>query len=46
MMNEENADKKIDNNNVLGPGYEPLAVCLMILFVWMFFVSFAGKYFF
>lgn len=44
-MNENNTLEKIENDNVLGPGLEPLAVCLMILFVWMFFVSFASKFF-
>lgn len=44
-MNEQNTNENMENDNVLGPGYEPLAVCLMILFVWMFFVAFASKYF-
>jgi hypothetical protein len=38
-MQEKNRDRKTEFENVLGPGYEPLAVCLMIIFIWMFFLS-------
>ncbi len=44
-MNDNNSPEKIENDNVLGPGLEPLAVCLMILFIWMFVVTFASKFF-
>ena len=44
-MNDNNAPEKIENDNILGPGLEPLAVCLMILFIWMFVVAFASKFF-
>lgn len=44
-MNENNAPEKIENNNILGPGLEPLAVCLMVLFIWMFVVSFVANKF-
>ncbi len=44
-MSEQDTNKNIENNNVLGPGYEPLAVCLMILVIWMFFVAFTSKFF-
>jgi hypothetical protein len=44
MMSEKHDQTSIDNDNILGPGYEPLAVCLMILFIWMFVVAFASKF--
>ena len=44
-MSENITNENIDSDNVLGPGYEPLAVCLMILFIWMFCVAFASQIF-
>lgn len=45
MMTEKNTPEKIKSDNILGPGLEPLAVCLMVLFIWMFFVSFVYEKF-
>jgi hypothetical protein len=45
MMNEKNDQKNIEIENILGPGYEPLAVCLVILFIWMFIVAFGARFF-
>ena len=42
---DEKKDQKIESENVLGQGYEPLAVSLMILFIWMFFLSIGAKFF-
>jgi len=44
-MSEQDTNNTIDSENALGPGYEPLAVCLMILVVWMFFVAFSSKFY-
>lgn len=44
-MTEENTMKQGDNDFGLGTGYEPLAVCLMILFIWAFAVAFGSRFF-
>ena len=44
-MSEKISDHNVENDNILGPGAEPLAVCLMVLVIWMFFVAFASKWF-
>ena len=45
MMSEKNDQKDIEIDNILGQGYEPLAVCLVILFIWISLVSFGAKFF-
>jgi hypothetical protein len=45
MMSENNDQKNIEIDNILGPGYEPLAVCLVVLFIWIAIVSFGAKFF-
>jgi hypothetical protein len=45
MMNDINDQKNIEIENIMGPGYEPLAVCLVILFIWIAIVSFGAKFF-
>lgn len=44
-MNEENTTKQGDSDFGLGTGYEPLAVCLMIIFIWAFAVAFGSRFF-
>jgi len=44
-MNDINDQKNIEIENIMGPGYEPLAVCLVILFIWISIVSFGAKFF-
>lgn len=43
-MSEKKDQINIDSENILGPGYEPLAVCLMILVIWMGVVAFASRF--
>lgn len=44
-MSENSDQKNIEIENIMGPGYEPLAVCLVILFIWIFLVSFGARFF-
>ena len=44
-MDQKNYYEKIEIDNPLGDGYEPMAVCLMVLFLWIFFVSFVSRFF-
>ena len=38
-MDAKDRNQNAESDHGLGSGYEPLAVCLMILFIWMFIVS-------
>lgn len=44
-MTEKDVIEKIEKENLLGGGYEPLAVSLMTVFLWAFFLSVGYEYF-
>lgn len=41
----ENNNQNTESENILGDGYEPLAVSLITLFLWMLFLSVGYEYF-
>lgn len=45
-MDEKNTNDKVEYENILGNGYEPLAVTLMLLFMWLILVSLGSKFLF